>query len=78
MNIEPAILLLVKSVPKYTDITNNLCEWLVANVESGLLAPKNELRRGVSNSIAAILSKKVVPYVFPHALLSSHTGHSNH
>eukprot|EP01122_Echinamoeba_exundans_P008621 TRINITY_DN288_c1_g1_i1.p1 TRINITY_DN288_c1_g1~~TRINITY_DN288_c1_g1_i1.p1 ORF type:complete len:953 (-),score=132.05 TRINITY_DN288_c1_g1_i1:1035-3893(-) len=69
MNIEPAILVITKSLPKYADMANSLLEFLFSVSEtyfggspqsgagSGLL--RSDARRGLQSAFAAVISKGV-------------------
>lgn len=60
MNIEPALLLMVHSVAKYTDITNSLLEFLFLLLDNYDLERKEIIRRGVSTAFHTLLRKGVV------------------
>eukprot|EP00850_Spirogloea_muscicola_P005247 SM000023S07703 [mRNA] locus=s23:946106:951441:- [translate_table: standard] len=65
MNIEPAILLMVYSIPKYVDLTHTLLEFLFLLVEH-FDPPRRELiERGVASSIDILISKGVVRSLEP-------------
>lgn len=60
MNIEPAMLLLVNSIPKYVGMTNSLLEFLLLVVENYDVDRKNIICRGVSSAISILVSKGVI------------------
>ncbi|XP_058075407.1 uncharacterized protein LOC131223886 [Magnolia sinica] len=60
MNIEPAILLMVHSIPKYMDMTQTLLEFLFLLVDNYDVTRKDIITRGVSASFSAIIRKGVV------------------
>lgn len=60
MNIEPAILLMVHSVPKYIDITHTLLEFLIILLDNYDAERKEILVRGVSTAFRTIIQKGVV------------------
>lgn len=60
MNIEPAVLLMVHSIPKYTDITNSLLEFLFLLLDNYDLERKEIVLRGVSTAFHTLLRKGVV------------------
>ncbi|KAL2653043.1 hypothetical protein R1flu_021171 [Riccia fluitans] len=61
MNIEPAILLMVYSIPKYVDMTHSLLEFLFLLVEHYDPVRKDLIQKGVTSSIDILVSKRVVP-----------------
>ncbi|PIA53734.1 hypothetical protein AQUCO_00900367v1 [Aquilegia coerulea] len=61
MNIEPAILLMVNSIPKYIDMTQNILEFLFQLVENYDMQRKEVLVKGVSTSFDVLVRKGVVP-----------------
>ncbi|KAL8493123.1 hypothetical protein ACS0TY_024363 [Phlomoides rotata] len=60
MNIEPGILLMVYSIPKYADITNSLLEFLLILLDNYDLERKEILLRGISTAFHTLLSKGVI------------------
>lgn len=60
MNIEPAILLMVISIPRYIDITHTLLEFLFLLVDNYDIQRKNVIVRGVSSSFSLLLRKGVI------------------
>ncbi|CAO2832954.1 unnamed protein product [Amaranthus hypochondriacus] len=60
MNIEPTMLLLVNSLPKYIDITNSLLEFLFLVVENYDIDRKNIICKGVSSAIRTLVGKGVI------------------
>ncbi|KAF5190179.1 Integrator complex subunit [Thalictrum thalictroides] len=61
MNIEPAILLMVNSIPKYIDMTQNILEFLFQLVENYDMQRKEVLVKGVSTAFDVLVRKGVVP-----------------
>lgn len=60
MNLEPSMLLMYHSIPKYVDITATLVEFL--NNEFTVFPQfKEEIKRGINSAIKIILDKGVVP-----------------
>lgn len=60
MNIEPAILLMVHSIPKYIDITNSLLEFLFILLDNYDLERKEIIHRGISAAFDTLVRKGVV------------------
>ncbi|KAL3643195.1 hypothetical protein CASFOL_014010 [Castilleja foliolosa] len=60
MNIEPAVLLMVHSVPKYVDVTNSLLEFLFMLLDNYDPERKEILLRGICTALGTILRKGVV------------------
>ncbi|KAL7097309.1 hypothetical protein ACP275_10G136200 [Erythranthe tilingii] len=60
MNIEPAILLMVHSIPEYIDITNSLLEFLFILSDNYDPERKEILHRGISAAFNAIVRKRMV------------------
>lgn len=60
MNIEPAILLMVHSVPKYIDITNSLLEFLFLLLDNYDLERKEIVLSGISTAFHTLLRKGVI------------------
>ncbi|KAK1258496.1 hypothetical protein QJS04_geneDACA017286 [Acorus gramineus] len=60
MNIEPAILLMVHSVPKYVDMTHMLLEFLFLLADNYDVARKDIIVRGISTSFAVLVKKGVI------------------
>lgn len=60
MNIEPAVLLMVNSIPKYIDMTHTLLEFLFLLVDNYDIDRKNILVQGVSASFDILIRKGVV------------------
>ncbi|KAI3444065.1 hypothetical protein Pfo_000730 [Paulownia fortunei] len=60
MNIEPAILLMVHSIPKYIDVTNSLLEFLFILLDNYDLERKEILLRGISTAFHTLVRKGVV------------------
>ncbi|GAB2277065.1 hypothetical protein Dimus_011773 [Dionaea muscipula] len=60
MNIEPAILLMVNSIPRYMDITHNLLEFLVLLVDNYDVERQNIILKGVSSAFSILISRGVI------------------
>lgn len=60
MNIEPAILLMVRSVPKYVDMTNTLIEFLLLLVDNYDAEHKDIIIKGVSSAFRLLVGKGVI------------------
>ncbi|KAK8641253.1 hypothetical protein V6N13_010670 [Hibiscus sabdariffa] len=60
MNIEPAMLLMVCSLPKYINFTHSLLEFLLLLVDNYDLDRKNVIVGGVSSAFNALVQKGVV------------------
>lgn len=60
MNIEPAMLLMVNSVPKYIDITHTLLEFLFLLADNYDVSRKEVIVRGVSTAFDLLVQKGVV------------------
>ncbi|KAM0018199.1 putative integrator complex subunit 3 [Helianthus debilis subsp. tardiflorus] len=60
MNIEPAILLMVNSVPKYIHMTHNLLEFLFLLVDHYDIDRKDLILKGVSSALDVLKRKGVV------------------
>ncbi|KAL5974825.1 hypothetical protein ACLOJK_031497 [Asimina triloba] len=60
MNIEPAILLMVHSIPQYVYMTETLLEFLFLLVDGYDVIKRDMIAGGVSNSFSVILKKGVV------------------
>lgn len=60
MNIEPAILLMINSVPKYIDMTQNLLEFLFLLVDHYDIERKDLIVRGVLSALDVLEKKGVV------------------
>jgi hypothetical protein len=71
---EPAILLMVHSIPKYPDMTATLLDFLATAIDSFDEQRRDFARKGVHNSFSVCLGKNVVTYVlgppFPFVSLS--------
>lgn len=61
MNIEPAMLLMVHSIPQYIDVTQTLLEFLVNSVGNYDTARKVEISSGVTSAFRTLVKKGVVP-----------------
>ncbi|XP_043697897.1 integrator complex subunit 3 [Telopea speciosissima] len=60
MNIEPAILLMVNSIPQYIDITCNLLEFLFLLMDNYDIERKDVIAQGVSAAFGNLVRKGVV------------------
>ncbi|KAK4415154.1 Integrator complex subunit [Sesamum alatum] len=60
MNIEPAILLMVHSIPRYIDITHSLLEFLFILLDNYDLERKEIVSQGISTALHTLVSKGVV------------------
>ncbi|GFQ02914.1 integrator complex subunit 3 [Phtheirospermum japonicum] len=60
MNIEPAVLLMVHSIPKYIDVTNSLLEFLFILLDNYDPERKEILLQGVCTAFRTLLRKGVV------------------
>ncbi|XP_062007677.1 uncharacterized protein LOC133724826 isoform X1 [Rosa rugosa] len=60
MNIEPAMLLMVYSIPRYIDVTHTLLEFLFLLVDSYDVEHKDIIIRGVSSSLRVLVKKGVI------------------
>ncbi|KAJ4950689.1 hypothetical protein NE237_027521 [Protea cynaroides] len=60
MNIEPAILLMVNSIPQYTDITCNLLEFLFLLMDNYDVERKDVIEQGVASAFGNLVKKRVV------------------
>ncbi|KAL3534563.1 hypothetical protein ACH5RR_003024 [Cinchona calisaya] len=60
MNIEPAMLLMVHSIPKYVDVTHTLLEFLLILVENYDIERKDLIVKGVSSAFVLLVRKGVV------------------
>ncbi|XP_059069032.1 uncharacterized protein LOC131038527 isoform X2 [Cryptomeria japonica] len=65
MNIEPAILVMVHSIPKYKDITQSLLEFLFLLMENFDPDRRELINRGVSASFEILIRKGVVQSLDP-------------
>ncbi|KAG2383909.1 uncharacterized protein HKW66_Vig0256590 [Vigna angularis] len=73
MNIEPAVLLMVHSIPKYVDITHALLEFLLHLVDSYDVERKSVLVKGVSSAFQLLVRKGVIRSL--DVLISCHALH---
>ncbi|GKC40532.1 integrator complex subunit 3 [Tanacetum coccineum] len=60
MNIEPGILLMINSIPKYIEMTHNLLEFLFLLVDQYDIERKDLMVRGVTSSFDVLKRKGVV------------------
>ncbi|XP_021751525.1 integrator complex subunit 3-like [Chenopodium quinoa] len=60
MNIEPAMLLMVNSIPRYIDMTNSLLEFLLLVVDNYDMDRKNVIYKGMSSAISMLVTKGVI------------------
>ncbi|CAI5461017.1 unnamed protein product [Closterium sp. Yama58-4] len=67
MNIEPAMLCMVHSLPKYAIMTNSLLEFLFLLLDHYDAAHRDLILRGISASIDILVGKGVVPSLEPLA-----------
>lgn len=65
MNIEPGILLMVHSIPKYADMTNSLLEFLFLSVENYDPIRRDIILKGFTASIDILVGKGVVRSLEP-------------
>ncbi|KAJ7552965.1 hypothetical protein O6H91_06G078600 [Diphasiastrum complanatum] len=65
MNIEPAILVMVHSIPKYVDMTNSLLEFLFLLMEYYDTPRRDVLKRGITTSVDILVGKGVVRSLEP-------------
>ncbi|GMH00004.1 hypothetical protein Nepgr_001843 [Nepenthes gracilis] len=61
MNIEPAILLMVNSIPRYIDITQSLLEFLILLVENYDVERRLVILKGVSSALSVLVRRGVIP-----------------
>ncbi|KAJ4907105.1 embryo defective 2739 [Raphanus sativus] len=61
MNVEPAALLMLWSIPQYPHITNSLLEFLLRLVDSYDITRRDMIMRGVASAFREIERKGVVP-----------------
>ncbi|KMZ58327.1 hypothetical protein ZOSMA_78G00980 [Zostera marina] len=71
MSIEPAVLLMVHSLPKYSDLTNTLMEFLFLLVDNYDTNNKDMIAHGVSESFKMLVKTRVVSSLSP--LISENT-----
>ncbi|XP_074292429.1 uncharacterized protein LOC141619300 isoform X2 [Silene latifolia] len=60
MNVEPAMLLMVNSIPRYIDITSSLLEFLLLLVENYDMDRKNIILKSVSSAMSLLVRKEVI------------------
>ncbi|KAK4343246.1 hypothetical protein RND71_036340 [Anisodus tanguticus] len=60
MNIEPAILLMVNSIPKYMEVTHTLLEFLLIVVDNYDIERKDIIIKGVSRALSTLVKKGVI------------------
>ncbi|KAL0404296.1 UNVERIFIED_CONTAM: Integrator complex subunit [Sesamum radiatum] len=60
MNIEPAVLLMVHSIPRYIDITHSLLEFLFILLDNYDVERKEIVSRGISTALHTLVRKGVV------------------
>ncbi|XP_004241533.1 uncharacterized protein [Solanum lycopersicum] len=60
MNIEPAILLMVNSIPNYIEVTRTLLEFLLIVVDNYDIERKEIVSRGVSTALSTLVKRGVV------------------
>lgn len=61
MNIEPGMLLMIHSIPKYAPFTAQLLEFIIFVMEMYYPAGCDLIVKGVRNSLQIMLSKGVIP-----------------
>ncbi|KAL9669171.1 hypothetical protein QQ045_006714 [Rhodiola kirilowii] len=60
MNIEPAMLLMVHSIPQYIDVTHTLLEFLICLTDSYDIERKREIASGVMSAFSTLVKRGVV------------------
>ncbi|KAJ6821076.1 integrator complex subunit 3-like [Iris pallida] len=65
MNIEPAMLLMIHSLPNYSEITHTLLEFLFLLLENYDVHRKEVIQRGVLAAFSVLVRKGVVPSLEP-------------
>ncbi|XP_038879698.1 uncharacterized protein LOC120071465 isoform X2 [Benincasa hispida] len=60
MNIEPAMLLMVFSIPRYNDMVHTLLEFLFLLVDNYDVERKDKIALGVSSAFSALIKKGVI------------------
>lgn len=60
MNIEPAMLLMVFSIPRYNDMVHTLLEFLFLLVDNYDVERKDKIALGVSSAFSALIEKGVI------------------
>ncbi|PRP89617.1 hypothetical protein PROFUN_00881 [Planoprotostelium fungivorum] len=65
MNIEPALLLMMKSMPKYDKLTSTLLDFLLSVMEFYDPKKKEMIVQGVHNSLSIMIKKGVVNNIVP-------------
>src|SRR4051812_19601355 len=61
--VEPAMLLMIHSIPKYAGLTATLMDFLIGAMEFYDLNRRDLIKQGVFNSLKIMLTKGVVTYV---------------
>jgi len=61
MNIEPGMLLMMHSIPKYAPFTAQLLEFILVIMDIYYPANCDIIRRGIHNSLHIMLTKGVIP-----------------
>lgn len=60
MNIEPAILLMVNSIPNYIEVTRTLVEFLLIMVDNYDIERKEIISKGVSTALSTLVKRGIV------------------
>ncbi|XP_022973780.1 uncharacterized protein LOC111472338 isoform X1 [Cucurbita maxima] len=60
MNIEPAMLLMIFSIPRYIDMVHTLLEFLFLLVDNYDIERKDKIALGVSSAFSALVEKRVI------------------
>jgi integrator complex subunit 3 len=60
MNIEPGMLLMMNSLPKYAHVTGSLLEFLVLVIEKYDPSRQDQVRQGTQNAFKILRDKGVV------------------
>lgn len=68
MNVEPAMLLMVNSVPRYVDMTHTLLEFLLLLVDNFDIERKDIIVKGVASAFSMVVRKGVIGSI--HVLTS--------
>lgn len=74
-NIEPAMLLMFHSIPKYPALTASLLDFLVGCMDFYDPTRKDYVKQGILNSLKVIISKGVIGYFFKRP--RDHLDHCN-
>lgn len=60
MNIEPAILLMVNSIPNYIEVTRTLLEFILIVVDNYDIERKEIISKGVSTALSTLVKREIV------------------